>query len=137
MNAARTKLTVRRLLNATVLAGALVLMAAPVHAASSRQTFETPEAAMAAFGEAVAINDEAALKVMLGADFREFIPPVGADIRYTFLELWAQARAIKRVDDKRAHLDALWSGLRLVWKPKPRLDKPERRKTASSPAATA
>ncbi|HEY8206575.1 MAG TPA: DUF3052 domain-containing protein [Myxococcaceae bacterium] len=41
------------------------------------------------------------------------------------------------VDDKRAHLDALWSGLRLVWKPKPRLDKPERRKTASSPAATA
>ena len=102
MNAARTTLTVRNLLHAAVLAGALALTAAPAHAASSRQTFETPEAAMAAFGDAVAINDEEALKVMLGADFREFIPPVGADIRYTFLELWAQGRAIKPVDDKRA-----------------------------------
>jgi hypothetical protein len=35
---------------------------------------------MTAFGEAVAINDEAALKGMLGADFQQFIPPVGADI---------------------------------------------------------
>jgi len=102
MNAARTTLTVRNLLHAAVLAGALALTAAPAHAASSRQTFETPEAAMAAFGDAVAINDEEALKVILGADFREFIPPVGADIRYTFLELWAQGRAIKPVDDKRA-----------------------------------
>ncbi len=58
MNAARTTLTVRNLLHAAVLAGALALTAAPAHAASSRQTFETPEAAMAAFGDAVAINDE-------------------------------------------------------------------------------
>jgi hypothetical protein len=57
---------------------------------------------MAAFGDAVATNDEAALKGMLGADFREFIPPVGAEIRYHFLESWAQARAIRLEGDKRA-----------------------------------
>ena len=102
MNAARTRFLVRNVLHAAVLAGALALDAGPAHAASSRQAFETPEAAMAAFGEAVATNDEAALKGMLGADFREFIPPVGADIRYHFLESWAQARAIRLEGDKRA-----------------------------------
>ena len=34
---------------------------------------------MEAFGEAVANNDEDALKAMLGANFRELIPPVGAE----------------------------------------------------------
>ena len=49
--------------------------------------------------------------------------PTGIDeefIRHAALD-------IGLVDDKRAHLDALWSGLRLVWKPKPRLDKPRRK----------
>jgi hypothetical protein len=56
--------------------------------------------------------------------------PTGIDedfVRHAALE-------IGLVDDKRAHLDALWSGLRLVWKPKPRLDKPDRRKAASASA---
>ena len=56
--------------------------------------------------------------------------PTGIDeefIRHAALD-------IGLVDDKRAHLDALWSGLRLVWKLRPRPEKPERRKTASQPA---
>jgi len=56
--------------------------------------------------------------------------PTGIDeefIRHAALD-------IGLVDDKRAHLDALWSGLRLVWKPRPRLDKPSRRKAASASA---
>lgn len=56
--------------------------------------------------------------------------PTGIDeefIRHAALD-------IGLVDDKRAHLDALWSGLRLVWKPRPRLDKPDRRKAASATA---
>jgi hypothetical protein len=36
------------------------------------------------------------------------------------------------VDDKRAHLDALWSGLRVVWKPTPRLGRNDRRPTGAS-----
>jgi hypothetical protein len=102
MNAALKRFLPRVVLHAVVLFGALTLASVPALAASSRQAFETPEAAMTAFGDAVAINDEGALKVMLGADYQEFIPPVGADIRYTFLELWAQRRAIQRVGDQRA-----------------------------------
>ena len=104
MNAARTRFRIRTVLQAAVLAGTLVVAVVPAHAASPRHAFETPEAAMTAFGDAVAINDEAALKGMLGADYHEFIPPVGADIRYAFLELWAQARAIKLVGDKQARV---------------------------------
>ena len=102
MNASRTRAGFRNLLQAAVLAVAVALTVMPAHAASSRKAFETPDAAMAAFGEAVATNDEAALKVMLGADFRDFIPPVGAEIRYHFLESWAQARAIRLEGDQRA-----------------------------------
>ena len=39
------------------------------------------------------------------------------------------------VDNKIGNLDAVWTGLRLVWRPKGRLDKPERRRKA--PAAQA
>jgi hypothetical protein len=47
-------------------------------------------------------------------------PPVSEElIRQAALE-------IGLVDNKIAHLDALWTGLRLVWRPKGRLDKPER-----------
>ena len=102
MNAATTRAMVRHFVHAAVLAGALALAVTSAQAVSSRKAFETPDAAMAAFGEAVAINDEAALKGMLGADYQQFIPPVGADIRYAFLESWAQARAIRLEGDKRA-----------------------------------
>jgi len=54
--------------------------------------------------------------------------PTGIDeefIRHAALD-------IGLVDDKRAHLDALWSGLRLVWKPRPRLGKPDRKSQASA-----
>jgi len=62
--------------------------------------------------------------------------PVGGDRPTGIDEEFVRHAAldIGLVDDKRAHLDALWSGLRLVWKPKPRLDKPDRRKAASATA---
>jgi hypothetical protein len=63
--------------------------------------------------------------------------PVGGDRPTGLSEDFVRHAAldIGLVDDKRAHLDALWTGLRLVWRPKPRLEKPERRKKA--PVATA
>ena len=44
--------------------------------------FKTPEAAMQAFGDAVTRSDEAALKAMLGDNFRQMIPPVDAEARH-------------------------------------------------------
>jgi hypothetical protein len=63
--------------------------------------------------------------------------PVGGDRPTGITEEFVRHAAldIGLVDDKRAHLDALWNGLRLVWRPKGRLEKPERRTTTS--AATA
>lgn len=45
------------------------------------------------------------------------------------------ALEIGLVDDKHFDLDESWSGLRLIWKPRPRAEKPRARK--SSPAAQA
>lgn len=58
-------------------------------------------------------------------------PPVSEElIRQAALE-------IGLVDNKIAHLDALWTGLRLVWRPKGRLDKPERPKERPKEVPTA
>jgi hypothetical protein len=59
---------------------------------------------MAAFGDAVATNDMDAMKRLLGADFRRFIPPVGAEGVYRFLGAWAKSHAIKRDGDAKAHI---------------------------------
>lgn len=50
---------------------------------------------MNAFGEAVATSDDDAMKSLLGANYHELIPPVGAEIRYRFLEAWSQSHAIR------------------------------------------
>ena len=57
---------------------------------------------MNAFGDAVATSDEDALKALLGADFRTFIPPVGAEARYRFLAAWAKSHAIQLEGDAKA-----------------------------------
>jgi hypothetical protein len=59
---------------------------------------------MNAFGEAVRSSDEAALKAMLGAEFRTLIPPVGADARERFLRAWEEKHAIQDADDKSAQV---------------------------------
>jgi len=79
---------------------ALVIAGAPV--AFAQQTFPSPIAAMNAFGDAVATSDEDALKTVLGADFRTFIPPVGAEGRYRFLAAWAKSHAIQLDGDAKA-----------------------------------
>ena len=53
--------------------------------AHAEKDFSTPDAAMNAFGEAVTNNDEATLQSIFGRDFRNLIPPVGADIRFQFV----------------------------------------------------
>jgi len=85
------------------LAAMLALLVAWMPAAVAQQKiFPSPEAAMNAFGDAIATSDEDALKALLGADFRTFIPPAGAEIRYRFLAAWAKAHAIKPEGDAKA-----------------------------------
>ncbi len=57
---------------------------------------------MNAFGDAVATSDEDALRALLGADFRTYIPPVGAEGRYRFLAAWAKSHAVKQEGDSKA-----------------------------------
>jgi hypothetical protein len=58
-------------------------------------------------------------------------PPVSEEfVRHAALD-------IGLVDNKIAHLDELWTGLRLVWRPKGRLEKPERPKERPKDVPTA
>lgn len=85
------------------LAGALALGFTLTPAAWAQQkAFATPEAAMEAFGDALARSDTEAMKAVLGADYPRFIPPVGADYRYRFLSAWAKARSVKPQGEGRA-----------------------------------
>jgi hypothetical protein len=85
------------------IAAALLVASAPA-ALAQQKTFPSPEAAMNAFGDAVATSDEDALKALLGADFRTLIPPTGAESRYRFLAAWAKSHAIKPEGDAMAHI---------------------------------
>jgi hypothetical protein len=85
------------------LAGALALCLALTPPAFAQQkAFATAEAAMEAFGDALARSDEDAMRALLGADYRSFIPPAGADLRYRFLAAWAKAHSVKAEGDARA-----------------------------------
>jgi Protein of unknown function (DUF2950) len=84
---------------------ALALCVAWTPGASAQpRSFPSPEAAMNAFGDAVATSDEDALKLVLGADYRAYVPPVGAEGRYRFLAAWAKAHVIKPEGDAKARI---------------------------------
>lgn len=61
---------------------------------------------MEAFGNAVIDSDEAALQAMFGANFRQLIPPAGAELRYEFIEAWAKSHKIEPDGDRRARIAA-------------------------------
>jgi hypothetical protein len=84
--------------------GALLLPPAAV----AQQAFPTPEAAADALVDGVARHDGDAVKTVIGADYRKYIP-VGSiseqDIT-GFLEAWSRSHAIVRAGDDRAFLAA-------------------------------
>jgi len=89
-----------RALAFAVLVPALAAWASP--ATAQVRTFPSPEAAMAAFGDAVATSDDEALERLLGASYATYVPPLGAQARYDFLSAWSRSHAIQRSDDGRA-----------------------------------
>jgi hypothetical protein len=82
---------------------ALALLVALAPAAFAQQkAFASPEEAMNAFGDALATNDEDALKVIFGADFRDVIPRASDEIRIRFLAAWGKSHEIKPEGDAKA-----------------------------------
>jgi hypothetical protein len=83
---------------------ALALCFGAPNTACAQKHFESPQEAMTAFGNAVASSDEAGLKVLLGARFRDLIPPVGSEIRSRFLTAWDTSHTIQTVDGEHADI---------------------------------
>ncbi|MEM5343995.1 DUF2950 domain-containing protein [Paraburkholderia azotifigens] len=88
-------------LRAVALACALCVAVSTAHA---QKNFSSPDAAMNAFGEAIADNQEATLQSLFGRDFRNWIPPVGADVRSRFIDEWGKSHEIQQTDDHHAHI---------------------------------
>lgn len=87
------------------LAGALAFGLALTPMASAQQkAFPTPQAAMEAFGDALARSDSEAMKAVLGDDYPRFIPPVGAEYRYRFLSAWAKEHSVKPLGEGKAQI---------------------------------
>jgi hypothetical protein len=84
----------------------LVLCLVAMSAAHANKSFPTAEAAMEAFGQAIAGGDEAALKDLLGEKFRELIPPVGTEDRNRFVEAWNRTHSIEGDSGKVARIAA-------------------------------
>ena len=94
------------------LLGSALALPVPAVLAAGQQSFATPEAAMDAFVTAVIDDDEAAKLAIFGQNYRAVIPPVGADIRYRFLEYWAQSHKVELDGDAKARIavgDSGWT----------------------------
>ena len=86
----------RHLARTTVALSALLACTAPAHA---QAVYPTPDAAVAAFVDALATNDQAAMQQVLGKYYNRFIPSkdVGEEDIYEFLGAWAAGHRI--IDD--------------------------------------
>jgi hypothetical protein len=70
----------------------------------AQKNFSSPEAAMNAFGNAMVKDREDTLRTIFGNDFRELIPPIGAQLRDMFIAEWAKSHAIGPVEKGRTHI---------------------------------
>lgn len=89
---------------ATTFVGLALWLAAPVSFA--QQVYPSANAAADALVDAIARSDEDALRKILGADFRRFIPEsqVDQDDVYDFLASWAKSHKLVSTDPNQARL---------------------------------
>jgi hypothetical protein len=80
----------------TILVGALSVLALVSPVALAQQAYPSAEAAADALVDAIARSDDAALRTVLGAEWKRFIPTVDVDQDdvYTFLAAWAKQHKI-------------------------------------------
>ena len=76
--------------------------------AAAQQNYPSAEAASQAFFNAIVNNDDAALRTVLGADWKRFVPTGEIDREdiYTFLESWSKGHSIVTEGDNVAYLGA-------------------------------
>jgi Protein of unknown function (DUF2950) len=93
----------RRAAVAGLLSLPLIVVANP---AGAQQSFPSPDAAAAAFTDALATNDPQAMGKVLGSDWRQYIPTAGVDMDdvYAFLAAWAKSHKIVPNGATEAHL---------------------------------
>jgi hypothetical protein len=91
----------KQLLSLALVAGALTLAPAAV----AQKAYPAPAAAADAFVDAVARNDEAALKSIVGADYAKYIPHTTTEDVTRFLEAWAKSHKIVTAADAKAYLE--------------------------------
>ncbi len=84
---------IRLVTRAAALALALALVSAPAFA---QQAYPTPEAAAEVLTDAIARSDADALRTVLGADWKRFVPTVDVDQDdvYAYLAAWAKSHKI-------------------------------------------
>lgn len=80
--------------------------------AAAQQNYPSAEAASQAFFNAIVNNDEAALRTVLGTDWKRFVPTGEIDREdiYTFLESWSKGHSVVADGDNRAYLGAGTTG---------------------------
>jgi hypothetical protein len=92
------------ILNVAVVAGALAMSVT----AFAQNAYPTPEAAAEALVDGIARHDGDAIKAVVGADYRNYIPAASVDPEdiTNFLEAWAKAHAIVPAGPDKAFLGA-------------------------------
>lgn len=87
-----------------LLSFAMLFAATATHAQRVQQVFKTPQAAMAAFGAAVKADDDASFQLLLGEDYKDFIPVPSKQDYQRFIAAWDKAHAIVLDTPSFAHI---------------------------------
>ena len=89
-------------------AGALIVACAAAPWALAQQAFPTPQAAADALVDGIARHDDGAIKSVVGADYRKYIPAGSVDSTdvTNFLAAWAAAHGIQQDGADKAFLQA-------------------------------
>lgn len=111
-HAARSTPRRKRVLSAFATFIAVAALAGVAGNAGAQAVYPTPEQAAEALQQAIALQDETALKKVLGANFHQFIPAgsVDQDDIYAFLGAYARHHEIVKNGERVAHLQAGDSG---------------------------
>jgi hypothetical protein len=100
-NQENSLLSLRRALGLAVAAGAWLL--AP--SALAQKAYPTANDAAEAFVDGVARHDPDAIKVVVGPDYKKYVPHVNAEDVTRFLEAWAKSHKIAPAGDAKAYLE--------------------------------
>ena len=76
----------------------------------AQETFPTPDAAADTFVDAVARHDGDALKTVVGADYKKYLPHANAEDVTRFLEAWAKSHKIVHSGDAKAYVEVGTNG---------------------------